>query len=109
MSDTHRSDEAEEQSIRAYENQREVGWPPFPCDGYDFSRELERELNAALARIKRLEEADIELADRMTAEAHQFNLCAKNHGGKNRGAQAVADRAAEMLLRFASQAKEAKP
>jgi hypothetical protein len=61
------------------------------------------------ARIKRLEEADVELAKNMMAEAAQFNECAKNHGDKNRGAQAVADRAAEMLVRFAAQAKEAKP
>jgi hypothetical protein len=86
MSDTPtpRTDAAEEQSIRAYEKEREAGWPSFPCDGYDFARELERELAAvtkerdieierawhyrdkwqdALARIKRLEEAGDAMAE----------------------------------------------
>jgi hypothetical protein len=63
MSDTHRTDAAEEQSIRAYEKERAAGWPDFPCDGYDFARELERELSAALARIKRLEEAGDAMAE----------------------------------------------
>ena len=56
MSHTPRTDDAEEQSIRAYEAERESGWPPFPCDGYDFARELERELVAAKARIATLED-----------------------------------------------------
>lgn len=92
---TPRTDEAEEQSIRAYEKERLPGWPDFPCDGYDFARQLET--------------AAAELAEDMTTEARKFNECAKNHGEQNRGAQAVADRAAEMLLRFAAQAKDTTP
>ena len=38
------TDAAEKESIAAYENEREAGWPPFPCDGYDHARDLERRL-----------------------------------------------------------------
>lgn len=52
---TPRTDEAEHESIKAYQIEREAGWPPFPCDGYDFARTLERELTAATERAEKAE------------------------------------------------------
>ena len=43
--ETPRTNNAEAESIKAYEDQREAGWPSFPCDGYDLARAFERENN----------------------------------------------------------------
>lgn len=47
MSDTPRSDRAEDDAKQRYEIFREVDWPAFGDVGFDFARQLERELNAA--------------------------------------------------------------
>ncbi len=41
---TPRTDAAEIESVTAYKNEMEAGWPPWPSDGYDFARQLESEL-----------------------------------------------------------------
>ena len=56
MVDTPMTDAEEKRQSDEYRCMSEVDWPSFPVD-FDFARTLERELNAANERIKRLEEA----------------------------------------------------
>ena len=79
MSDTPRTDKAEAESIKAYADAMEAGWPAFPCDGYDFARELERE-NAKLreALIRRHKEQCYPMPD-YTKEALNMSNGKKTH------------------------------
>lgn len=52
MSDTPRSDEQEDIAKEQYENFREAGWPAFGDVGFDFARQLERELNETKRLLK---------------------------------------------------------
>lgn len=87
MSDTPRTDE---RSIDMYNTY--TGSPMYMVSS-SFSRQIERELNAANERIKRLEEAFTEL--------EQCNLTDENCANM--------DVATRRVRNFARRAKEAKP
>lgn len=75
---------AEHESIKAYQIEREAGWPPFPCDGYDFARTLERELTAATERAERAE-AEAQAAKALAGIRENQCLACGGDGGHLEG------------------------
>ena len=73
MSDTPRTDYAEESQLVQYVNQAECGWPSFPAD-FEFARKLERELTDAHHTIESLRASLRELVGLLECSAAQNAL-----------------------------------
>lgn len=103
MSDTPRSDKAEDEAKERYERFREVDWPAFGDVGFDFARQFERENNRIFKINEALmaENAEMEIMLRDSKEV--LDEYAKD--GKHRAAYDASLRIYGFLRRYNSQNK----